>query len=291
VTARDRMVLTALVAVAALAASWFLVLAPRRQDAARLADQVAQAQQQRDAAVAAVAHGNAGRRSYADDYATVARLGKAIPADDDVPSLVYQLEDAARRTGVDFHSVQLSGGSGSPPAPAPAPAAPAASGSGSSGSGASGSGSSGSGSSGSGSSAAAPTSAPATQAAAATLPPGASVGSAGLSTMPFSFTFLGDFFRLERFLAAVDRFTTVKGDAIRVSGRLLTVDGFSLTAGSKGFPHMQAKIAATSYLQPQAGPSAATTPTPASGAQPASAGARTATSPGPAPATVKGMAP
>ena len=45
------------------------------------------------------------RATYARDYATVARLGKAVPVSADVPSLVFQLESAARKAKVDFRAV------------------------------------------------------------------------------------------------------------------------------------------------------------------------------------------
>ena len=91
---------------------------------------------------------------------------------------------------------------------------------------------------------------PATQAAASTLPPGAVVGAAGFPTMPFDFAFTGSFFRLQDFLARLDRFTQVQGEDITVRGRLLTVDGFSLSASPKGFPNMLASVHATAYLLP-----------------------------------------
>ena len=50
----------------------------------------------RDAAVARAAAADRARAGYDRDYATVARLGKAVPENADVPSLVYQLETAAR---------------------------------------------------------------------------------------------------------------------------------------------------------------------------------------------------
>ena len=40
------------------------------------------------------------------------RLGKAVPADDDVRSLLVQLDDAAKRSKVDFHSINVGAGGG-----------------------------------------------------------------------------------------------------------------------------------------------------------------------------------
>ena len=40
-------------------------------------------------------------------YASLGRLGKAVPADEDVPSLLVQLNHAAAKANVNFHSVEL----------------------------------------------------------------------------------------------------------------------------------------------------------------------------------------
>jgi hypothetical protein len=49
----------------------------------------------------------------------------------------------------------------------------------------------------------------------------------------------------------VQRFATLAGDQLSVRGRLLTVDGFALTASRYGFPKVKASINATAYLVPQ----------------------------------------
>ena len=67
--------------------------------------------------------------------------------------------------------------------------------------------------------------------------------------MPFTFLFNGSFFDMEQLpRTRSTRFVRVDGKRIDVSGRLLSIDGFSLAAGSAGFPSVQAKIAATAYL-------------------------------------------
>ena len=68
--------------------------------------------------------------------------------------------------------------------------------------------------------------------------------------MPFSFNFNGSFFHMQRFLKALDGLTAVQGKSINVKGRLLTVDGVGLKAGRKGFPDVDATVAATAYLLP-----------------------------------------
>ena len=100
----------------------------------------------------------AAQKHYKANYSMVARLGKAVPADDDVRSLLVQLNAAADKPSVDFRTINISAQG----APAAGPDA-------------------------------APTTGPAP-------PPGAStVGTAGFSTMPFSFNFKGSFFQLGKF--------------------------------------------------------------------------------------------
>ncbi len=259
-TARDRTVLLAFVSLVVLAASWFLLLSPARKDLAAAEERVVATQARLTAAQASVASGASARAAYEDDYAEVSRLGKAVPADDDVPSLVVQLEGAAKRSRVDFRSIELSAAAGAAAPAAPTQAAAAASAGGAAPAGAA-------------PAADAPSAAPApaTQAAASTLPPGATVGAAGFPTMPFDFSFSGRFFQLQEFLGRLDDFTRVAGKRIDVRGRLLTVDGFSLTPSPKGLPRMDASVHATAYLLPAdqaAGVPA--TPAPATAALPAS---------------------
>jgi hypothetical protein len=119
-TTRDRFVLSVVIVAAAAAAAWFLAIGPKRRDAADLGAQVAQAEARRDAA-AGGASADQIRATYRKDYATIARLGKAVPPRADVASLVFQLEAAARAAKVDFRSVTVE----DPPKTAPAPSSPA----------------------------------------------------------------------------------------------------------------------------------------------------------------------
>ncbi len=246
-TRRDRLVVLAVLAAGLLAAFWFLVLGPKREEAGSLAEQIAAQEQRLDAARAGAGAALQAKRRYERDYAAVAELGQAVPADDDVSSLVYQLDHAARSAKVDFRSLKLgeaTGNTGRPPAattpPAPAQQAAPAQGSEQK----------------AGSQtpaqppAAPPSPAPATQAAAASLPPGASVGPAGFPTMPFAFTFDGSFFDMQRFFVRLDRFTRVRRGQVDVRGRLLAIDAFRITAGRDGFPDVKADIDATAYVLP-----------------------------------------
>jgi Tfp pilus assembly protein PilO len=294
VTSRDRLVGLIVGAVVLLAAFWFLLLSPKRHDAQSLGTKIADAQQRLDKARQASAAASTARKSYDVDYATVAKLGKAVPVDDDVATLVYQLDHASRGSHIDFRSIKLES-SGSSAAAVATPAAQAAavgqaSGGSStppaSGSTTTASSSTPPASSSTSSSTPPATGVPATQSAAAGLPPGSTVGSAGFPTMPFSFVFDGSFFDMEHFFSGVQSFATI-GDSgsLTVRGRLLTVDSFSLSASRFGFPKVKASINATAYLVPDeegatggatpAGPAAATPSTTAATGSPAAPAAAT----------------
>ncbi|HEY7621316.1 MAG TPA: type 4a pilus biogenesis protein PilO [Solirubrobacteraceae bacterium] len=239
-TARDRLIIVVVLVAAALAGVWFVGLAPKRKEAAELSSQIDAANQKLAEAQQKAATANQAKRRYNKDYAAIAKLGKAVPKSDALPSLIYQLQTAAKDSRIDFRSLQVSAAGGQGPAATPSTPANTAKAVNSA---------NGNSSGGSSSSSSTPSSsAPATQAAAATLPPGATVGSAGFPTMPFSFVFNGSFFDMERFFGDVQRFVRVKGDHVDVRGRLLSIDGFSLVAGPDGFPSVKSSISATAYL-------------------------------------------
>ena len=256
-TTRDRLVIVGVLLAAALAGFWFLGLAPKRKESADLQAQIATQTRQLTTAQAQAATARQAKASYNDDYAAVAKLGKAVPKSDALPSLVYQLQSVAHSARIDFTSLKIAGGGGQGPTPAAtaggasasgasatpaASAAPAASASGSS------------------STPATSSPAPATQAAASALPPGATVGSAGFPTMPFSFVFSGTYFDMERFFGDVQSFVKVNGKQVDADGRLLSIDGFSLVAGPGGFPNVKASVSATAYLRTAADDNTSTAP-------------------------------
>lgn len=255
---RNSLVSAALALVAVLGAFWFVALAPKRAEVAKLDDQIAQAQARRATAVSASATAEQARIAYQRDYATLARLGKAVPADEDVASLLYQVESLARANTIDFRSVRLVEGSTAPAAPAPSDV-PAGK------------------DTGKAATAKDTPSAP----AIAQAPPGAAVGTAGLLTLPLSLAFDGSYLPMQRMLGAIDRLADATGGGISVRGRLLTVDGFSLTASRFGFPKVKALVSATAYMVP---PAQGLTP----GASPQSAAAGAAP---PAAASGAGLAP
>ena len=271
-TARDRIIIVVVLVAAALAGVWFVGLAPKRKDATDLSAKIDVARQQLSEVEQGAAQARQAKARYERDYAQVATLGKAVPKSDAIPSLVYQLQSAAHDARIVFNSLKLAGTGAqtTPSAPAQA-AATANAASNPNGAGSTSGGTSGSTSNGATSPSTPTTPAPATQAATSTLPPGATVGSAGFPTMPFSFVFNGTFFDMERFLREVQRFVRVDGKRVDVRGRLLSIDGFALNAGAKGFPSVKATVSATAYLM---------SPDASSGAAPTDAGSTGTTSNG-----------
>jgi len=253
VSSQTRIVAGVLAIVIAAAGFWFMLLAPKRTDISAIDAKVTQAEARRDAATAAAGQAEQAKAGYQRDYAAVAKLGKAVPADDDVASLVYQLETIARAGKIDFRAVKLTGAPGAASAPADTTNGAAAANVSKDGK------------------AADPT-APAPSAPVAPVvaqpPPGAVVGPAGLLTVPFTFTFDGGYLKLQRFLKSINGLAKNSKHQITVRGRLLTVDGFALAASRKGLPRLKAIVSATAYLVPEAQTPSTTTSTP-----PASTGA------------------
>jgi hypothetical protein len=186
---RSKILIPAIAAIAAVAAFWFLALTPKRDEAASLDGKIAVKRTQLDQSNAQVASFEKAKANYRTNYRTLTRLGKAVPADDDVRSLLVQLDDAAKRSEVDFHAITIGAGSSSPAA--------------------------------TGATGAASGLAP----APGTVP----IGSGGFSAMPFTFGFEGSFFGLSDFFNRLEDFVTVTNDDVDVSGRLLLLGSISVT--------------------------------------------------------------
>ena len=91
--------------------------------------------------------------------------------------------------------------------------------------------------------------------------PGGSSGAAtaaagGFQQMPFTFVFDGTYSGLEDMLRKLTNFAAkTKSGALKVNGRLLTIQGVTLTPlslenGSKSNPHLTATVTATAYTMP-----------------------------------------
>ncbi len=261
------MIVLALLAVGLMAAFWFLVVSPKREQVSQLDDEIAALEASVGDQEQLAAFAEDAKEGYEADYHRLVVLGKAVPGDDDSASLIQQTQALAKRAQIEFRGIALTEGSeeAAPPAPAETTVDPPP---------------------GEADATAAPTTpvtAPATEAAAAILPIGATVGPAGLPVLPYDLDFRGDFFEIADFIAELDGMVRTDSKGVGVDGRLLTVDGFVLSDDQiRGFPHLEANLHVTTYVAPAdqgltAG-ATATAPAPATGAPAAPAPASATTS-------------
>jgi Tfp pilus assembly protein PilO len=255
-----------MLAAAALAvAFWVLALGPKRQQASDLGTTVSNLKASLAKDRQEVAAALAARKGFAGDYGQLVVLGKAVPAADETASLLVELNAIAGKAGVRFQEIQLNSAGSEASAPAAAPTeSPASASPGSTSTPAS-----------------APAPAAPTEAAAATLPLGATIGSAGLGVMPYTLKFTGDFFHVADFIHGLDALVKTANSRVAVDGRLVTIDGFSLGPQQGGtFPSLEATFAVTTYLTPASqGVTAGATPTAPSPATIAPASTTTGSTP------------
>jgi hypothetical protein len=115
-TMRDRLVLMTVVVLGVLAAGWMLGVSPEREKAAKLDAEVSAAQTTLATAQGQLAEAQGAQSQYSNAYASLVKLGKAVPADEEVPSLVYELDQASHRKNVEFNSISTVTNGSSPSA-------------------------------------------------------------------------------------------------------------------------------------------------------------------------------
>jgi Tfp pilus assembly protein PilO len=215
-------VIAAMLIVAAVAtAFWVLALGPKRDEATKLEGKIETLESSLAGHQAEAATALEARRVFPAEYQRLVVLGKAVPGDDDTASFLVQVNQIAGATGVRFQNLKLSPGTaaeGEAPPVAPASGTEPVS---------------------------------ATEAAASLLPLGATIGPAGLGVMPYTLKFEGTFFEVADFIRGLDALVKTKNEDVAVDGRLITVDGFSLTPSQEeGFPNLEATFAVTTFLTP-----------------------------------------
>ena len=102
-----RILIVAVLAVLAVGGYWKFVLGPKHAEAAEIEQQVVEAEAQLAQTQGLIATYTDAKDEYRSNYATVVRLGKAVPTDDDTRSLVVQLDAAAKRSGIDFDNIDI----------------------------------------------------------------------------------------------------------------------------------------------------------------------------------------
>ena len=262
-TDRDRKIVMILAPLVLLLGYWFVVLSPQRAESTKVEDELTKARGERDTAQAQIGQLNAAKASFASDYQTVIRMGKAVPETVDMPSLLVQLDRAARGTGIEMNEIKVT-----PPDPSKAPAAPAAppapgggANPGAGGSGAQsmpGKAAQGAGNAVNQANGSSQASANAGNGGAAA--PAAGTPAPGLTQIGLQFQLRGDFFSMADFFHRMKRFVRVVNDQIVVRGRLVAIDNWDFQVEGK---KIKADVGATVYLSPKAegGVSAGASPT------------------------------
>jgi Tfp pilus assembly protein PilO len=235
----NRLFVSILVVAVLAIGFWVLLLGPKREEANELGAQVDTLQLSLQSARGEVAQAQASKRDFPADYRQLVVLGEAVPASDETASLLVEVDKIAADADVEFDSIQIEG-TGEAAAPvattptaAPATGAPTVNPT--------------------ESTSAVPASAtiPPTEVAASVLPLGATVGAAGLGVMPYSLSFRGSFFHVADFIQGVNRLVHTTNSRVAVDGRLITLDGFALTADpEKDFPYLNASFKITTFLVP-----------------------------------------
>jgi type II secretion system (T2SS) protein M len=305
-TDRDRKIVLFIVPLLLIAGYWFLVLSPKREEVATAEAALTEQQDRLEAARSAASAADNAERGFETSYATVVRLGKAIPSTVDMPSLLVQLEAAAEGTGIRFNSISAgertalttaapaeSGDTGAPASEAggaPAQTAPGAavesannaeqtSDARNGAAEQSGVDTTTSTSARDGGLPVGGGAAGGTGDAAAATPP------AGLETVPLTLQFEGNFFKLANFFHDLKRFVQVTNDEVLVSGRLLAVNSVNWASDPEIFPAVRAEVTATVYLSPLTqGVTAGATPGGPAPAPTTPAGNAPAPAPAPTPA-------
>ncbi len=241
--------LTVVACLALLAAGWFLLISPKRAEAADLREQAEGQLTSNDSTRAQIQVLKAKSKDLPKKQAELAKVAARIPDNPSLPSLVRALTAASTSAGVEFVSV-------APGAPVPVLAA-------------------------------APAAAPAPSTDGSAAPPAAPApagGAAGtLASIPLTLNVVGDYFEIEQFVANLEALPR----ALRLTNLSVTPgdsptkkqsseaagepDGSSLTTTLTGAVFM-----ATSRALPAAGSAAAPAP--------AAAVPAPATAPSPAPA-------
>jgi hypothetical protein len=128
-TGRDRIVLMTVMVVAVLGAGWMLVVSPERKKASSVSTEVTSAQATLSTAESELSKAHAAQSQYTAAYSSIVSLGKAVPAEKEVPSLIFQLSRATEQRDVFFSSISSGGGAAaSGPASTPAEATAVAAG-------------------------------------------------------------------------------------------------------------------------------------------------------------------
>ncbi len=199
---------------------WSQILSPKREEVKTLGAEVERLEASLAQHEAEVVEAEAAREEFPTQYQRLVVLGKAVPRDEDVASLLVQINRVAEGADGRFREIKLVPGSGEAPEATATtsttgePASP-------------------------------------TEVSASLMPLGATIGTAGLAVMPYDVTFDGGFFEIANFIKGLDRLVDTGDEDVTVDGRLVTINGFALAPDAeRGFPWLEASFSLTTYLTP-----------------------------------------
>jgi hypothetical protein len=123
-TARDRLALVGISTLFVLGIVWLVLVSPERKEASSLSSQITKAHEQLATAESEATTARSAQARYSATYASVVKLGKAVPPSEEVPALIYQLAQATNQKHVEFNSITSGGGGAAGAAATPAPSTP-----------------------------------------------------------------------------------------------------------------------------------------------------------------------
>jgi Tfp pilus assembly protein PilO len=217
--------------VVAVIVFWVAAYSPAKSEANKLGTEAETLTSGLQTARSNLAQAESARRSFPAAYRQIVQLGQAIPSTDETSSMLVELTTLAAKSGARFTGLKLEGEEGVSEVPVIEGE-----------------------------------SVPATEVEAALMPLGSSIGGAGLGIMPYTLEFKGEYFSIAKFVGKLDDLVESQKNSLKVHGRLMTINGFSLTPeaeeGSKGEdtylpPVLEASVSVTTYLTP---PNATPTP-------------------------------
>jgi Tfp pilus assembly protein PilO len=218
----NRTIVAMLLLVVLAGAFWMLLISPKRGEASDLGKRVEKLEASLSQHQAEAETAEAARREFATNYSQLVVLGKAVPADSETSSLLVQIQHIAEKSHVRFEEISLTSEGGESSAPASEASTE-----------------------GTGTELASPT-----EVAASTMPLGATIGPAGLSVMPYTLNFTGEFAQIADFIHGLDNLVKTTNSRVAVDGRLITVNAFNLSPSEAGFPELTASFSITTYLTP-----------------------------------------
>jgi hypothetical protein len=202
-------------------AYWMLLISPKRDEVKALDGKIASAQTLVGQTEATAAGYEKARVAYKANYTKLVRLGKAVPNDDDVRTLLVELQDAAGASGVTFRSLNVGVGGATPSAPGTTGASTAT---------------------------------------AEVIPGAAPVSGTDLSALDFDLNFDGTFFNTSQLLTRLERFVSTQNKQMSVTGRLLRLESIDIEPGGTTWKSLTAKVKARAYLMPPIQPVGGTPP-------------------------------